>query len=706
MIKLYVNYTELEIGQDTQNILATFSINDVAGVAERRGSITQEMFLPATPVNSQTLASCPASGYVASIESNGIVCFTGKLRVSKTEYLRGEVVGYSCTMYGDNLDFAYLLSQKQMRELSRVAATQFKITDTNILSGIAGKVAFPLVNYGKLETVNQIAINEIRPAISVEWLLNRFFEEIGYTVESTFSSGDLADCYLLFTCGEYLCAAASKLDYEFRASLTADQNGTYTGGGLIPFFWDSLRCDDDTTAPNYDPNGIYDTTTYRFKTNTYPYGDRKYRITFNLRCTDVGRPIPFAAEYSGGGISNFIFPNLISDDGSLIVYQSDWVTLLPAQEYYLGIIGANGAAYSIEQDSWVSLERMPEATEGDTVDIADCLPKETTQLAFLKGLVHCFNLYIYADVALRKVYIEPRNRYYSEYGGALVDGFYPNESIFSINDIIDIGENYSISIYDNLGESLIIGYGDGDNYVAQIESGTNKQLYSAGWNMQTQTTVKPKNYDNPVFGRFSLIADTQTAVEQLGPNSDPYTPAIIMPRLWSADWVEGEDYPAKSYDFPPMLAIIRSGVACPDWTLVYSGTATPNDYFYAYMFDYPALSGSDFSLSYGNEIDFNGNTVAGLFQRFYLREQVSKRGGEVLKLRAVVSAWLINYLNNIKYMTFIEYSGNIYSIQEIRNFVIGEDSICEITLLLERFASESDVNNIENNTLNCLNNVS
>ena len=135
-------------------------------------------------------------------------------------------------------------------------------------------------------------------------------------------------------------------------------------------------------------------------------------------------------------------------------------------------------------------------------------------------------------------------------------------------------------------------------------------------------------------------------------------------------------------------------------------TATPNEYFYAYMFDYPALSGSDFSLSFANETDALESEKVGLFQRYYLREQVSKRGGEVLKLRAVVSAWLINYLNNIRYRTFFEYSGNIYSIQEIRNFVIGEDSICEITLLLERFASESDVNNIESNNLNCLNNVS
>lgn len=705
MIRLYINSSEVELNQDTKNVLATFSINDVAGVAERRGSITQEITIHPTPTNQVILSGVPASGSTAYIESNGVTAFSGKARVAKTTYRRGLISDYQVTLYGDNLDFAYLLSQKQLRDISRVAATQFEITDTNILSGISGKVAFPLINYGALDNPNQIAITEIRPAINAVWLMNRIFNEIGYTVESTFDDGDMADCHLLFTCGDYLCSRAAKRDYEFRASLIADQTGTYTGGGLIPFFWDNLRFDDDTTSPNYDPNNIYDTATYRFKTNSYPYGDRKYRITFNLRCTDAGRPVAFIAEYAGGGISNFIFPNLISDDGSVIVYQSDWVTLLPAQEYYIGIAGANGVAYTIERDSYFVLERSPEATEGDTVDIADCLPKDTTQLQFLKGLVHCFNLYLYADVALRKIYIEPRNRYYSQSGGTLVNGFYDNSTILSINEIVDIGQEVEISTFDNLGESFIMQYGDGDTYVSQIEDGTNETLYQCTWNMQTQTTEDIKQIQNPCFGRFSLIADTQTADIATDPNGGSYTPAIIIPRLWNDEWLEGDPYPTKYYEYPTMLAVVKAGVTCPAWTLIYSGTATSTDYQYAYMFDYPALSGSGFSLSFANETDITGNIKTGLFQRYYLREQVSKRGGQVVRLNCYVSAWTVNYLQTIRFRTWIEYNGELYSIQEIRNYVIGDNTVCEMILLKESFADSGDVSDITGNSLNCLNNV-
>ena len=691
MIKLYVNYTELEIGQDTQNILATFSINDVAGVAERRGSITQEMFLPATPVNSQTLASCPASGYVASIESNGIVCFTGKLRVSKTEYLRGDVVGYSCTMYGDNLDFAYLLNQKQLRD---VVTENFEHSLTNIRNGVTGKVKFPIVNYGDWFVDGKINLLEFRPAINAKYLLNQVFNEIGYTVESTWQSGDFADVHLLFTAGAYLPAADYCQQNSCRASLSGNQNGNYD-----VFDYALIQYDDDSTPPNYDPSGAFVVGTYEFR----PPVTGTYRITVIIKTSDVLRPSLVDIIDTTNTYIESLYP--IADDtynitltNTIYLNAYDGVTYFGLQ-FFAAAVG--GATLAYQFDTGTSVEVRREGLDEDCeINISDCLPKDTTQLAFLKGLVHCFNLYIYADVALRKIYIEPRNRYYSETGGTLVDGFYPNEAILSINDIINIGEGCSVSIYDNLGESLIMGYGDGDSYVSQIEDGTNQKLYSAGWNMQTQTTVKPKNYENPVFGRFSLLSDFKLPVNQ--PNF-----AIIIPRLWGEAWDGGADYPVKSYDHPAMLAVIKSGVECYEYKINYIGGDTNyTDYVYAYMFDYPALSGSDFSLSFANETDIQENEKVGLFQRFYLREQVCKRGGEVLKLRAVVSAWLINYLNNIRYRTFFEYSGNIYSIQEIRNFVIGEDSICEITLLLERFASESDVNDIESNTLNCLNNVS
>lgn len=695
MIKLYVNYTELEIGQDTQNILATFSINDVAGVAERRGSITQEMFLPATPVNSQTLASCPASGYVASIESNGIVCFTGKLRVSKTEYLRGDVVGYSCTMYGDNLDFVYLLNKKQLRDIEKMFTESFYHDITTVTDGVSGVVSFPIVNYGKWDAAT-LDILELRPAISAKWLINQIFKEIGYTVVSDFlNSTEFADVHTLYTCGAYNCAESWKRSCEFRAALSARQSGTYTSGGFL-FDLAQFQPDDDSTPPNFDPSLIYDTSSFTF----YPVSTMNYRVTVFLECTDTVRPVLFLVRNSGAGSWVLNFPNLISDDGTYMKWESDILEFSGGgTEYGIGFGGTG--SYSYEAGSWILFERMPEVQTGDLVNIADCLPKETTQLSYIKGIIHAFNLYVYADVALRKIYFEPRNAWVSPDLSTVGGGFFPNTEIISLNDSVDFGENVTISTFDNLNESVRFTYKDGDNYVKQIESGSNSELYAAVWNMQTESIQKQTVSENPVFGRFSLLKDNTFANSATDPHGATYIPTIIVPRLWSEDWIEGEDYPAKSYDFPPMLALIRY-VTCPEYEI----SATPKtEYPYAFMFDFPNLAERYFSLSYGNEIDFNGNTVAGLFQRFYLREQVSKRGGDVLKLRAVVSAWLINYLNNIKYMTFIEYSGNIYSIQEIRNFVIGEDSICEITLLLERFASQSDVNDIESNNPNCLNNV-
>jgi len=699
MIRLYINYIEIDTPQNTDNILANFSINDISGVGQRRGAATQTIELPATPVNQSALLNLPAAGASAYIESNGVSVFSGRARVAEIKRNLSGISSIVVTLYGDNLEFAYLLSDRQMRAMTTEV---FKHNRTNIENGISGKVLFPLVNYGELDTVNEVAMTEMRPAINVKYVLEKILNGIGYKLSSTFwGTPDAAKLYTLFTCGQYLCDKDYKLNFEFRASLTTTQSGTYTGGGLGLFFFDQLLFDDDFTPPNFDINNIYDTGTFLFT----PAATTEYKITSRLLTTSVARPILFVVEVSGGGaVLPFIFPNPISDNGSEIYFESDWVTLNAGSTYYIGIAGGNGVAYSIDPDSWFSLERRPEVLEGDDVNISDCLPLETTQLNFIKGLTHLFNLYFYADVNRKIFYCEPRNNYAASAG--LTAGFY-NTPVIDINELVNVGSETTVKIYDNLGEVVRLQHNEGDNYVGQIENGTNEILYSATWGMETQAKQNITVSENPTFGRFSLIADQQTAETETDPNGGTFTPAITMPRLWNADWDGALPYPAKHYEYQTMLALIEEGVniSC-GWKMTYNGgAAVYAKYNYAYIFDFPALSTQALSLSFGNEVNVLGNTTAGLVQRFYLREQVSKRGGQVLELKMVVSAWLINYLHSIRYKAFFQYGGNLYTIQEIKNYVVGSTEICSVSLLLERFASESDVALIQNSGLNCLNNI-
>ena len=699
MIRLYINYTEIEINQDTNNVLANFSINDISGVGQRRGSTTQTIELPATATNQTALLTLSAAGAVAYIESNGVSVFSGRARVSEIRRQLSGITGIVVTLYGDNIEFAYLLSDKQVRD---VVTETFTHDRTTIESGVSGKVIFPLVNYGKLDTVNEVAITEMRPAINVAYVLEKILNGIGYKLDSDFfSTPDALKLYTLFTCGQYLCDSAYKLNLEFRASLTTTQSGTYTGGGLGLFYFDQLLFDDDFTPPNFDVNNIYDTGTFLFT----PAATTNYKITSKLLTTSVARPVLFVVEVSGGAaVLPFVFPNPISDNGSEIYFESDWVTLNSGSTYYIGIAGGNGVAYSIDPDSWFSLERMPEVLEADEVNISDCLPLDTTQLEFIKGLTHLFNLYFYADVNKRVFYCEPRNNYIASSG--INNGFY-DTTIIDINDLVNVANETTVKIYDNLGEVVRFQHNEGDNYVGQIEEGTNEILYAAAWGMETQAKQNVTVSENPTFGRFSLIADQQTAESQNDPNGDPYTPAIVMPRLWGSDWDGVLPYPEKSYTFQTMIALIEEGVNLANgWKMTYNGgNAVYTKYNYAYMFDFPALSTQVLSLSFGNEVNALGDTTAGLLQRFYLREQVSKRGGQVLELKMVVSAWLINYLHSIQYKTFFQYKGDLYTIQEIKNYVVGSTEICSVSLLFERFADSADVALIQNSGLNCLNNV-
>lgn len=700
MIRLYINYIEIETPQNTDNILANFSINDISGVGQRRGAVTQTIELPATPVNQSALLNLPAVGSPAYIESNGVSVFSGRARVAEIKRNISGISSIVITLYGDNLEFAYLLSDRQVRD---VVTENFTHDRTTVENGVSGKVLFPLINYGALDTVNEVAMTEMRPAINVAYILEKILNGIGYKLSSTFwGTPDAAKLYTLFTCGPYLCDSAYKNTFEFRAELTTTQSGTYTGGGLGLFFFDQLLFDDDFTPPNFDVNNIYDTGTFLFT----PAATTEYKITSRLLTTSVARPILFVVEVSGGGaVLPFIFPNPISDNGSEIYFESEWVTLDAGSTYYIGIAGGNGVAYSIDPDSWFALERRPEVLEGDDVNISDCLPTDTTQLNFIKGLVHMFNQYFYADVNRKIFYCEPRNNYAASAG--LTAGFY-NTTIIDINELVSVGSETTVKIYDNLGEVVRFQHNEGDNYVGQIENGTNEVLYSATWGMETQAKQNVTVSENPTFGRFSLIADQQTAETETAPNGGTFTPAIVMPRLWNADWDGVLPYPTKHYEYQTMLALIEEGVNITGgWKMTYNGGfAVYSKYNYAYMFDFPALSTQVLSLSFGNEVNVLGSTTAGLLQRFYLREQVSKRGGQVIELKMVVSAWLINYLHSIQYKAFFQYRGDLYTIQEIKNYVIGGTEICNVSLLLERFADATDVSLIENSGLNCLNNVS
>lgn len=699
MIRLYINYTEIEIQQDTNNVLANFSINDISGVGQRRGAVTQTIELPATAVNQSALLTLSATGAPAYIESNGVSVFSGRARVSEIKRNISGIVSILVTLYGDNLDFAYLLSDRQVRD---VVTETFTLDLTTVENGVSGKLLFPLVNYGELDTVNEVAITEMRPAINVAYILEKILNGIGYKLSSNFFSTPMAArLYTLFTCGQYFCDKAYKLNFEFRAEATVAITGVFPGGGgIFPLPLGQLIFDDDFTPPNFDGGGQYDATTGLFTPAT------TYEIKFScrLKTTDTNRYPLWFIETIGGGLVSIYFPPLISDNGTEMFYESDWITVNAASDYSFWISGTTGVTYTIDPTSFVFVERRPEVQEIDEVNISDCLPLDTTQLDFIKGLTHLFNLYYYADVNRKIFYCEPRNNYVGSSG--LEDGFY-NTTVIDINDLVNVGNETTVKIYDNLGEVVRFQHSDGDNYVGQIEKGTNEILYSATWGMETQSKNNVTVSENPVFGRFSLIADQQTAETQTDPNGGTFTPAITMPRLWNADWDGVLPYPAKHYEFPAMIAIIEEGVNLVNgWKLTYGGGfSVYTKYNYAYMFDFPALSSQVLSLSFANEVNVLGSTTAGLLQRFYLREQVSKRGGQVMELKMVVSAWLINYLHSIRYKAFFQYGGELYTIQEIKNYVVGSTEICSVSLLLERFADAADVALIENSGLNCFNNV-
>jgi hypothetical protein len=270
-----------------------------------------------------------------------------------------------------------------------------------------------------------------------------------------------------------------------------------------------------------------------------------------------------------------------------------------------------------------SIEAEKESFDlGEVYALSDIIPGTWYTKFIIEDLTYIFNLAWETDVLARKVYAYPKDDYYLKYRpnatGTTVatafPGFFKNSDQY---DLLARGvKDNEVKIIDSYKATTVMAWATDDDTTEAEEKRRGVNIYSGGYAFPTDRY--PNGVDTIYTGFFAKTIHINDADITSGGMLGVQVPLVF-----------GEDYNVSdiadpNYDLAPRLLYYagRRGGNDGYVRLYYSTTSATSafDYPAAFMVNYAAPSGVDFSLSFSDEVTNYGNTVPGLFTSLYLQE--------------------------------------------------------------------------------------
>lgn len=144
------------------------------------------------------------------IDISGYLLVQGYLQLNSINVVNNEVESYEISLFGSLSNFSRDLSQNFLTDIGGLdiynhTASYDNITDSWEYNLFSGDIVYPLIDYGKgyfyqasampgqygIDTVNgAISVQDFKPSIRVKAVLDKMFEEFGYTYTSSFFDSD------------------------------------------------------------------------------------------------------------------------------------------------------------------------------------------------------------------------------------------------------------------------------------------------------------------------------------------------------------------------------------------------------------------------------------------------------------------------------------------------------------------------------------
>lgn len=415
--------------------------------------------------------------------------FNGYLRLDKINVLQNYAVSYDVTMFGKLADLFITVGEKTMAELDLSKYNHRYTRDVQQASwnsyiyknGVTQAYAdgegytYPMVDYARNNDTDY-KVSDFFPAIFYKTVLREIINQNGFQFDGTiFDNADFKKLVVSYGSGNLQLSQSQVDNRTFRASNTTTQIA-YSSGTITTQY---LGFNDDTTSPNQDTGGVYNTGTGIFTCSV----NGTYKIKFYISASATHYPSTATATLTGNNLgwavierngSNInstniaIYPNGgVGGTGNLNIFDAtpvtsgatsptsagmiEVVTSLTAGDTvrckfvgaYIPTTNCYGQApgstsftkVNITTDSYFKAEIAdPTVNEGDMVDMNNVLPSTIKQKEFLSSFFKMFNVYTEDDRYTENLlHFETRPDFYATSG-----------TTRDFRDKLDLSQKYTI----------------------------------------------------------------------------------------------------------------------------------------------------------------------------------------------------------------------------------------------------------------------
>lgn len=653
MIKLFVNNQEVDIDQDETNVTVNYSIEAIDLGNIKGAHSKRNIKVPATKTNVEIFENIQEVGSVvtdayklfdARLEANGIPILVGKGRVDSgaINAINSGFQGkdFKLSLIGNNADWFADVGNTLVKDLGwdllEVSSTEVK----KYFDVTSDEYCYILMKWKAWTNTDSVKVNEMTPALFIWQIIDKAFATYGYQVNSIFKTDPFNRLVIpipLNISADYLKDFVNLKASSPSPALIDDI--TNPSPVLITFT-------DKTTSPNFDTGGNYVSGVYTVPiTATYTL-----KAELNIGTTII-IPTP-TAEILVGWEINGVFeegedfgqePNF---DDSIII---EFITDLVEGDLVRFVVKHNNPGFLMGLNGSIEIIGSKAIFEaGKTFDLQYVIPITWYVRDVIADLTTIFNLSWETDVQSKQVYAYPKDEYTVRYKadatgvGTLTTftGFFKDTDLYDLNT--RQLEDSEFQILDGYKSSQILAYATDDDTTNKEEARRGVNIYSGGYNFPTD------RFENGIeFIYTNFFAKTIHINDVEITSGGTYGAQIPL--------VFGDDYNTvtdaePNYNLAPRLLYYagrRNGY--DGYIRLYDDTSSASsafDFPAAFMVNYNDPSGTDFNLSFSDEVTNYSNVMQGVFKTFHL--QTYKRI-ELGKVYTTFAKWDNSDITNLSF---------------------------------------------------------
>ena len=701
-IEIKINGTLLDLPDELSSFSLTYGLKDRAGITTNTGTRSEYSFVfPATKQNNAVFSRFFDAKEVnpskqlflpAEIKVNGLPYFQGKAQLTSAtaagDLYERKGKGYKVAFYGNNVDWVADLREKNLSQYDYGTHT---FDDTTIQASFANSYPtaykYQPIKLKDWRNSTYIEFTECTPMLNFGVILDKIFDDLGYTINSTFLTSDFFRRLYLpvllpakFDGGyneQYLQIAAEETGFSFSASPTPVQ--------YAPFIFTT-----QTLSPTVGANP-YSTVTGSYIAPYDGFYLVKFSSTFyNISGVTTSLTFGVTIQQNGGNLTSFVANQADPLNFEYVVNAAagDNIRLVITVATVAGLCTFDG-------DLFLEISGELTAATGLPINFQNLVDRNYNSLDFIKGISHAFNLVWQTNTLTRQITVEPADSYQYQQITAppvtqLNGGFYENDFI-DYTRKIDTEKTAELKSKTDEGEKLAFTWKSEGETEEALNSGLNlpvlggRYAFPAGRYSKAAETI-----ENPFFAATLCYFDNEI-------RADSSINSPQLPIIWNGNYLESPTSSEQVTSILPRILYVEPYIGLSyksEIRISLTGAALPQDLLapLAYMMHYNDNSGGNFiSLNFGNQT-VNGNEIKGLLDRFYLN--ALKR----LQIGKELEEYIFFNLLDIQGLDFRkkrEIKGAGFILQEVNNFDVLSSQSSKTYLVYDAPLAPADSKRIE-----------